>query len=199
VVSLLVAVAAVVTGIAARPVLENLIAGVIISFAQPIRIGDTVLIDGYFGTIENISLTHTTLKVWDWRRYMVPNHHMLGKEFVNYSIVDRYQWAYVEFWVAPQTDLDAVRDIATKAARSSRHFADYEEPRFWVMEMGKEGVRCWIAAWANTPSAAWQLGHDIRTELARRFAEAAIRTHSYQHHWDVGSMPPSPSAVKDPC
>ncbi|HRX87423.1 MAG TPA: mechanosensitive ion channel [Phycisphaerae bacterium] len=181
--SLLVAVAAVVTGIAARPLLENLMAGVIISFSQPIRIGDTVLVDGFFGTIENISLTHTTLKVWDWRRYMVPNHHMLAKELVNYSIIDRYQWAYVEFWVSPASDLDSVRAIAIASARASRNFAGYEDPRFWVMEMGKEGIRCWIAAWADTPSAAWQLSHDIRTELTRRFRETGISTHGFEHRW----------------
>jgi small-conductance mechanosensitive channel len=195
--SLLVAVVAVVAGIAARPFLENLMAGVIISFTQPVRIGDTVLVDGFFGTIENISLTHTTLKVWDWRRYMVPNSAMLAKEFVNYSIIDRFQWAYVEFWVDPRTDLDEVRDIATKAALTSPRFADYEEPRFWVMEMGKEGVRCWVAAWADTPSDAWQLGHDIRTELVRRFRDSSIRTHGYQHHWDAGPKAPPSSPVGD--
>ncbi len=181
VVSLLVAVVAVIAGIAAKPLLENLIAGVVISYSQPIRIGDTVLIDGFYGTIEDITLTHTTIKVWDWRRYMVPNHRMIEKEFVNYSIIDRYQWAYVEFWVAPHTDLEQVEQIAVAAASHSRYFSAYEEPRFWVMELGKEGVRCWVAAWANTPSAAWQLMHEIRTTLAREFRAAGIQTHLFVH------------------
>jgi len=189
IISFLVGAAAVLIGIAAKPFLENLIAGVIISFSQPIRIGDTVLLDGYFGAIETISMTHTTVKIWDWRRYIVPNHQLLTKELINYSIVDKYQWAYVEFWVDPSANLDEVRDIAIKSADASKHFANYEEPRFWVMEMGKEGVRCWLAAWADTPSDAWQLTHDIRTELARQFQRKNIQTHRYQHHWNAESAP----------
>lgn len=196
-VSLVVAVAAVVVGIAAKPLLENFFAGIVISFSQPIRIGDTVLIDGHFGTIEDITITHTTVKVWDWRRYMVPNHRMIEKEFLNCSIIDRFQWAYVEFWVSPDADIDRVREIAVSAARESRCYADHEPPRFWVMEMGKEGVRCWVAAWANTPSSAWQLTHDIRTGLIQGFRDEGIRTHVHEHHWGSATTSPPPQATAE--
>lgn len=185
--TLVVAVIGVVVSIAAKPFLENFISGVVLSFTKPIRIGDTVLIDGNFGTVEDISVTHTMIKIWDWRRLMIPNEHMLRKEFVNYSIVDRYQWAYVEFHVAPDADVDHVRTLAIEAGKASRSFAPYEDPRFWVMELGKESMRCWVAAWADTPSAAWQLTHDIRTQLATALQQAGIDTHTYRHR--VGPPP----------
>lgn len=191
-VSIVAAVVAVVAGIAARPLFENLFAGIVISLSQPIRVGDTVLIDGNYGTVEDISVTHTTIKIWDWRRFMVPNTYMLGHEFINYSLVDRFQWAHVEFWVEPEADLDRVREIAVAAPRASRQYANYEDPRFWIMEMGKEGIRCWVAAWANTPSAAWTLKHDIRTELCRQLQAAGIRTHIYRHALDTApALPPA--------
>jgi len=178
--SLLVALLAVVTGIAAKPPLENLIAGVVISLARPFRIGDTVLVYDHFGTVEDISISHTIIKVWDWRRLMVPNSRMLSTQFINYSIVDRFQWAYVEFWVATTANLHNVEAIATHVAKESTNYAGYEEPRFWVMELGREGIRCWIAAWADTPSAAWQLSHDIRTKLAMELQSAGIPTHIHR-------------------
>ncbi len=190
VLTLLAAVVGVVVGVAAKPALENFFAGLVISFAKPIRIGDTVLIDELFGTIEDITVTHTIIKAWDWRRLMIPNHSMIGREFVNYSIIDRYQWAYVEFWVSADSDLATVGDIAVNAAKASAQFAGYEEPRFWVMELGKEAIRCWIAAWADTPSAAWQLAHDVRTSLARDLRAAGIKTHAYQHRFGL-PVPPT--------
>lgn len=196
--SLLVAVVGVVAGIAAKPIMENLMAGVVLSLAHPIRIGDTVMIDQLFGTVEKIGITHTVIKVWDWRRYMVPNSQMIGKEFVNYSIIDRYQWAYVEFWVSPEADINRVRDLALESPKNSKHYAPYEDPRFWIMEMGKEGIRCWAAAWADTPYAAWQLTHDMRTSLITQFAQEGIRTHGYRHIWDQqkasdsSPLPPAP-------
>ncbi|MCB9851569.1 MAG: mechanosensitive ion channel [Phycisphaerales bacterium] len=178
--SLVVAAVGVIVGIAARPMLENFVAGVVISFSRPFRIGDTVTIDNEFGTIEDITVSHTIVKVWDWRRLMIPNSQMISKQFVNYSIIDRYQWKYVEFWVAPDSDLKVVEEIAKSAAKSSPSYANYEEPRFWVMEMGKEGLRCWLAAWADTPSAAWQLSHDIRTRLVADLRDRGVKTHVHR-------------------
>ncbi len=180
VVSLMVAAATVIVGIAAKPYVENLISGIVISFSRLVRIGDTLLIDGNYGTVEDITITHTLVKIWDWRRYIIPNSRMLEKEFINYSIVDTYQWAYVEFWVDHDADIERVREIAVRAASSSDHFANYEAPRFWLMEMGKEGIKCWVAAWAQSPADAWLLKNEIRTELVRELAQAGIRTHTYR-------------------
>jgi len=184
-VSLMVAAATVVLGIAAKPFVENLISGIVISFSQPIRIGDTVLVDGNYGTVEDITMIHTRVKIWDWRRYIVPNSLMLQKEFVNYTIVDAYQWAYIEFWVGYDADLTAVQETSLRVARECLHFADYEPPRFWIMEMDKAGVKCWIAAWAQSPADAWLLKHEIRTNLVQELQEMGIRTHLYHHSLDA--------------
>jgi small-conductance mechanosensitive channel len=178
--SILVAGGGILIGVAARPFLENVVSGIVISFSHPLRIGDTVLMDGNYGTVEDISLTHTIIKIWNWRRYIVPNSRMLAKEFINYTISDTYQWLHVEFWVAHDADLQLVQQIAIQAASDSQYFSNYEPPRFWVMEMAKEGIKCWIAAWANSPTDAWQLSHDIRTQLAVEMKKAGIRTHQYE-------------------
>ncbi len=178
--SLLIAALTVVAGVAARPVVENAIAGLVISSSRLINLGDTVRINGFYGTVEDITTTHTTIRVWDWRRYVISNGAMLQSDFVNYSLHDTYQWAYVEFWVAYDADLDRVEEIAVAAPEHSRHFAAHETPRFWVMEMGKEGYRCWLAAWANSPADAWMLAHDVRSGLIRAFRAAAIPTHGYR-------------------
>jgi small-conductance mechanosensitive channel len=180
-VSVMVAAAAVVIGIAAKPFVENLISGVVISFSQPVRLGDTVMIDGNYGTVEDITMTHTRIKLWDWRRYTVPNSLMIQKEFHNYTIIDSYQWAYVEFWVAYDADLEQVREIAMEAVVSSPHFADYEPPRFWIMQMTEKSVKCWVAGWANSPAEAWLLMHETRTDLVKKLRSFGIKTHIYQY------------------
>jgi small-conductance mechanosensitive channel len=126
--SMIGAVIAVVLGVALRPFLENAVAGLVISSSRLVRIGDTVRIDDWYGTVEDITATHTTVKVWDWRRYLVPNGRMLQKAFFNYSVFDSYQWAYVEFWVAPDADIDLVQEIAVAAPARSRHFSGGRTP-----------------------------------------------------------------------
>jgi small-conductance mechanosensitive channel len=185
-VSLVAAVITVGLGVAARPVVENAIAGLMISFSKLFRVGDTVKLDDMYGTIEDITITHTTMKVWDWRRYVVPNGQMLQARFVNYTLFDSFVWAHVEFWVSYDSDIEQVREIALTVPPKSRYFAEHEMPRFWIMDMDKEGIRCWIAAWANGPSDGWMLTHDIRTEMIRRFRALGIQTHGYRYHLDTG-------------
>lgn len=179
-VSILVAASGVIIGVAARPFIENLISGIVISFSHPVRIGDTVIIDDNYGTIEDITITHTVVKIWNWRRYIIPNSRMLSKELINCTINDAYQWTHVEFFAAYDTDLEKVRELAINAASASRYFADYETPRFWIMDMEKKGYKCWIAAWADSPVDAWELGNDIRTELIKGFRSEGIKAHEVE-------------------
>lgn len=168
---------AVLLGVAAKPLLENAIGGLVLSSSRLVRIGDTVEIDGHYGTIENITATHTTLKIWDWRRYVVPNNQMLQSKLVNYSLVDKFQWTHVEFYVSYEADLNVVKELVVTTARESAHFANHEPPTFWIMATQEHSLRCWVAAWANSPSEAWLLGADIREGIANGFRTHNIATH----------------------
>ncbi|MGZ3416627.1 MAG: mechanosensitive ion channel family protein [Polyangiales bacterium] len=75
----------VVLGLAAQRSLAGIIAGIQLSITQPIRIGDSVMMEGEFGTIEEINLTYVVVKVWDERRLMVPIAKFLETTFQNWT------------------------------------------------------------------------------------------------------------------
>ena len=179
-ISVVVASSGIIIGIAARPFIENLISGIVISFSHPVRIGDTVIIDNNYGSVEDITITHTVIKIWNWRRYIIPNARMLSKEIVNCTINDAYQWVHVEFFIEYDADLDMVKEFAITAASKSPYFAEYEEPRFWIMDMQEKAYKCWIAAWADSPVDAWELGNDIRTNLLNKFKTENIKAHKFE-------------------
>lgn len=176
--SVIIAITTAVVGIAARPLVENMISGIVISFSKQLRVGDTLMMDGQYGTVEDISITHTKIKTWDWKRYVIPNSRMLNKEFVNLTLNDTLLWAYLEFSVSYEADLEAVREITIKVAKESKHHNAQEDPQFWVMRMEKESVICWIAAWADSPAEAWNLKSDIAVNLIKKFRENGIPAHT---------------------
>ena len=176
-ISVVIGAVGVILGIAARPFIENMISGVVLSFSKTLRLGDTVIVDKVYGTVEDMTITHTVIKSWNWRRYLVPNSRMLTKEFINCTLNDTYQWAHVEFFVSYKSNLSEVKNIAVEAAKQSTYFSNYEAPRFWIMDTEKDTVKCWIAAWADNALAAWQLKHDIRTNILEKFNEHGIKTH----------------------
>ncbi len=78
-------VAGIVIGIAARPAVSNLIAGLQIALTQPIRIGDAVTVEGQFGRVQEITYTYVTIITWDQRSLVVPLSHFLEKPFLNWT------------------------------------------------------------------------------------------------------------------
>ena len=73
--------AGIVAGVSARPILENLIAGVQIAFTQPIRLDDAVIVEGDFGRIEQITATYVVVRYWDLRRLVVPLTYFINTPF----------------------------------------------------------------------------------------------------------------------
>jgi small-conductance mechanosensitive channel len=78
-------VAGLVAGLAARPLLSSLIAGVQIAITQPIRIDDEVVVEGETGRIEEITSTYVVIKLWDLRRLIVPLSYFMEKPFQNWT------------------------------------------------------------------------------------------------------------------
>lgn len=77
--------AGLVAGIAARPVLSNLIAGVQIALNQPIRIDDVVVVEGEWGRIEEIGSTFVVVRIWDLRRLILPLTYFIENPFQNWT------------------------------------------------------------------------------------------------------------------
>ncbi|MDI3422425.1 mechanosensitive ion channel family protein [Streptomyces luteolus] len=75
----------IVAGIAAQSTLGNLFAGLQIAFGDMVRLGDTVVVDGEWGTIDEITLTFLTVRTWDERRITMPVSYFTSKPFENWS------------------------------------------------------------------------------------------------------------------
>src|SRR5690606_17041989 len=78
-------VAGIVLGIAAQRTLGSAIAGIQLSFTQPLRVGDQVLVEQEFGTVEEINLSYVVVRLWDHRRLIMPMQRLLEEPFENWT------------------------------------------------------------------------------------------------------------------
>jgi small-conductance mechanosensitive channel len=78
-------VAGIVLGLALQPVLKNLFAGIQLAITQPIRIDDALLVEGEWGNVEEITSTYVVVKLWDWRRLILPLGYFIEKPFQNWT------------------------------------------------------------------------------------------------------------------
>ncbi|WP_023589145.1 mechanosensitive ion channel family protein [Streptomyces thermolilacinus] len=75
----------IVAGVAAQSTLSNMFAGFQIAFGDMVRIGDTVVVEGEWGVVEEVTLTFLTVRTWDERRLTMPVSYFTSKPFENWS------------------------------------------------------------------------------------------------------------------
>ncbi|MFC8449672.1 mechanosensitive ion channel family protein [Kitasatospora sp. NPDC057223] len=99
----------IVAGIAAQSALGNFFAGLQIAFGDTVRIGDVVVVDGQQGTVEEITLSYLVVRLWDYRRLIVPVSYFVNKPFENWTRKDRGLLASVVLHLDHATPVDALR------------------------------------------------------------------------------------------
>ena len=75
----------IVAGVAAQSTLSNIFAGLQIAFGDMVRLGDTVVVNGEWGTVDEITLTFLTVRTWDERRFTMPVSYFTSQPFENWS------------------------------------------------------------------------------------------------------------------
>src|ERR671932_1016390 len=101
------AVIGLVIGFAAQRTIGNFVAGLLIAFTQPVRLGDRVEVDGVEGTVEEIGLTYTFIRPPDNARLVIPNEKMASDTIRNSTIRSRDKLAEITVQIPLQSDLRA--------------------------------------------------------------------------------------------
>src|ERR671931_2237971 len=104
------AVVGIVVGFASQRTLGNFVAGLLIAFTQPVRLGDEVVIDGMRGVVEEIGLIYTFVRTDNGDRLVIPNEKLASDTIRNSTIRSREKVAEVTVQVPLSTDLGAVVD-----------------------------------------------------------------------------------------
>ena len=77
--------AGLVVGLALQPLLKSLIAGIQLAVTQPIRLDDAVIVEGEWGNVEEITATYVVVRIWDWRRMVLPLSYFIERPFQNWT------------------------------------------------------------------------------------------------------------------
>src|SRR5690242_544155 len=102
-------IAGLVVGIAARPIVGNLLAGLQIALTQPIRLDDVVVVEGEWGRTEEIGRAFVTIALWDQRRLVVPLQYFVEKPFQNWTRSSSEILGTVFLWVDYGMPVDPLR------------------------------------------------------------------------------------------
>ena len=165
------AVVAIFVGLAFNTPLSNLGSGLLVAFAQPLRLGDRVTVGEHTGFVEEMDLLYTTLVTDEARRVFIPNSQLTSAMIVNRTIRDPRRIVSAEFPVRLGASLEEARATVIEAVDrlpGVRH----GQSRVLVGDVKNGAV--WLTVTASAPLDAdvAQLGSDMRATVLDALAKA---------------------------
>ncbi len=156
-------IAGIIVGMAAQRSVANLLAGIQIAITQPIRIGDKVVVENEFGTVDEITLTYVVVKLWDNRRLILPIMYFLEKPFHNWTLEPTNLLGTVLFYVDHTIPVEEVRVEFTKLLAASPKW-DGAVSGLHVTNITGNSVEL-RALMSALPDDLWDLRCEIREKL----------------------------------
>ena len=156
---------AAIVGFAARQTLANLIAGVMLMIAQPLRIGDRVTVEQESGVVEDIRLNYTVVRSGDGSRLFIPNERLAAGVLHNDTIVEPLVTLTVELWLPHAVDADRALVVldALEGAPTAR-----------LAEIAADGVRYTVERGAIPPADRAELASALRADALRALRGAGL-------------------------
>ena len=112
----------IIIGFAAQKSIGNLLAGFQIAFTQPMRIDDVVIVEGEWGTVEEITLTYVVVKIWDERRLVLPINYFIEKPFQNWTRTSSNLLGTAILYTDYNLPIDSIRTELTRLLKESKYW-----------------------------------------------------------------------------
>ncbi len=157
-------VAGIIIGFAAQKSLGNLLAGFQIAFTQPIKIDDAVVVENEWGWIEEINLTYVVIRIWDWRRLIVPITYFVEKPFQNWTRVTADLLGAVFLYVDYTVPLKHLRDEFDRILENSPLW-DKKDKVLQVTESTEKSMQIRMLMSAKNSPQAWDLRCEVREKM----------------------------------
>jgi small-conductance mechanosensitive channel len=174
-------VAGIVFGLAAQPVLSNLIAGVQLALTQPIRLEDAVTVQNEYGWVEEINATYVVIRLWDLRRLIVPLNFFIQQPFYNWTRQAAANIGSVVLYLDYSAPIDRIRDKAAEIVAQSK-VDDARVVNVQVANASAQAIEVRALLTARTIGATSDLCAEVREKLIgflqREYPQALPRQRS---------------------
>jgi small-conductance mechanosensitive channel len=157
-------VAGLVAGLAARPMLSNLIAGLQIATTQPIRLEDEVVVENQWGRIEEINSTYVVLGLWDLRQLIVPLSYFIEKPFENWTRDSTALIGSVLLHLGYTVPIERLRAKVIEIVKASPYW-DGDVVKLQVQDARETSLELRVIASARSSGEVAELRYEIREKV----------------------------------
>jgi small conductance mechanosensitive channel len=140
-------------GFAFQNILQNFLAGLLLLWAEPFRVGDEIKLDPYEGTVEEIQARATIIKTYDQRRVVIPNADLFTHSVIVNTAFDIRRWEH-DLTVKSTENVEELRSVIIHAAKRVAGVLSDPSPEALLVDLGDPGsniVKLRILWWTKSP------------------------------------------------
>ncbi|MGB7190976.1 MAG: mechanosensitive ion channel family protein [Acidobacteriaceae bacterium] len=156
--------ASLIVGLSMKGTLSNLVAGVQIAFTQPFRIEDAVIVEGEWGWIEEIGTMYVIVRLWDWRRMVLPLSYFLDHPFQNWTYKSADLLAHCYLYTDYSVPVQVLRDELGRILKSTPLWAG-QVCVLQVSQLQNFTVQIRALMDARTAGDAWDIRCIVREQM----------------------------------
>lgn len=172
-----------------QEIFANFIAGLIILFERPVRVGDVVTVDDVTGVVSRIRIRATSITNWDRKEYVVPNKEFITGRLLNWTLSDKTNRIVVSIGIAYGSNTELARELLLKVA-NEHPMVLAEPPSVATLEgFGDNALNFTLRAFLPTMDHRLQVIHELHTGIDKAFREAKIEIAFPQRDLHIRTTP----------
>jgi potassium efflux system protein len=177
-------------GFGLKEIFANFFSGLIILFERPVRIGDTVTIDGLSGTVTKIRIRATTVTDFDNKEQVIPNQNFLTNPLINWTLSDPVTRVVFSVGIAYGSDTEKALEIMTNVVQSHPEVLEEPRPTVFFLGFGDSSLDFEVRAFVRERIRRLPLMHDLHMAMNRALAEAGLEIPFPQRDLHLRSVAP---------
>ena len=179
-------------GFGLQNVTSNFIAGLILLFEQPIRVGDRVTVGGTEGNVMAINMRSTTIRTLNNITIIVPNAEFISERVTNWSHGDSKIRLDIDVGVSYNSDLETVLKALRESADEHREVLKTPAPDVLLMEFGDSSWNMSLRVWIVSPTRYYLVRSEINQTIVGKFRQYGIEIPFPQRDLHLRSPLPVP-------
>ena len=178
-------------GFGLQEVVANFVSGIIMLFERPVRVGDTITIGEYSGTVTRIRTRATTIVDWDNREIVVPNKNFITERLINWTLSDTTTRLVIPVGVSYDADVDQVMETLRSIAGNHPAALKDPAPSVFFLKFGDSALNFELRVYVSQLKDRLSTISELHQTIIREFRQKGIEIAYPQMDLHVRDMAPT--------
>lgn len=183
-------------GFGLQEIFANFVSGLIILFERPLRVGDTITVDGTSGVVSRIHIRATHITSFDRKELVVPNKELVTSKLINWSLSDAVLRVTVPVGLAYGSDTKRASELLREVAQKNPLVLRDPEPQVLFLRFDDSSLGFELRAFVAETGHNLQVLHELNMAIDQTFRAAGIEIAFPQRDINLRSLPAQLGSVQ---